>query len=90
MPNEDSAIKARFWVTKSAVTVYAIYKDVHLTLRWKRGAESDRHVKTLIANLPEMVKDALNEIFVQDQVARIEWEIEELFLDEDNERPDDN
>lgn len=86
-------IKARFWVTKSAVTIYATFHQVHLTIRWPRTEDNAvRHVRTLIANLEELVKNGLEEVFVQDQAKRLDFEIDEFYKDEaeKREKPDDN
>lgn len=82
-------IKARFWVTKHAVTIYATFHEVSVTLRWPRSEDAHRHVRTLIGNLGQLVKDGLEEVFIQDQANRLDFEIEELLRD-DEERPDDS
>lgn len=85
----SESIKANYLVTKSAVTIFARFHEAVVTIRWKRSTEAERHVRTLIANLPDVVKEGLAEAFIQDQANKLDWEIEELFLDNED-RPDDN
>lgn len=84
------SIKANYLVTKSAVTIFARFHEAVVTIRWKRSPDSVSHVRTLIGNLPEVVAEGLQEVFIQDQAVRLDWEIEELFLDNDEDKPDDN
>lgn len=77
MATEDSYIKARFWVTKTHVTIYAKYHDVNVTFRWKRSKDSElvhRHIKTLINNLERMVSEGLNEVIVQAEMRDLDQE----------------
>jgi hypothetical protein len=78
VPDDDSYIRARFFVTKKAVTIYARYHEVTCTLRWERGAKDldlqTRHIKTLIANLDKLVADGLQEVVIQAEAAGIDQE----------------
>lgn len=86
----SESIKARFFVTKSAVTIFATFHECQLSMRWKRSAESVRHVRTLIANLDKIVDEGLGEVFVQDEARRLDWEIEQFYRDNDEDKPDDS
>lgn len=81
----SESIKARFVVTPSFVTILATFHECQLTIRWRREADSARHVRALVSNLGEMVEDGLKEVFVQDQTRRLDFEIEELFTENDKE-----
>ena len=77
MADNDGYIKARFFVTKKAVTIYARYKSVTCTLRWDRTGdpeEQTRHLKTLIGNLDQLVSDGLQEVVIQAEAAQIDQE----------------
>ena len=85
-PNTQGKIRARFMVTKSNVTILADFKGVSATIAWKRSGDPEgdaRHLRTLIGNLPELVKDGLQEVYVLDQAKRIDYELEELFKDQE-------
>lgn len=80
------SIRARFVVTKSNVSILADYRGISMNIAWKRLGDPDadaRHLRTLISNLPELVKDGLREVYVSDQAKRIDYELAELFKDED-------
>lgn len=78
MTKDENYIRARFFVTKKAVTIYARYQEVTCTLRWERDNEDPerqtRHIKTLIGNLDSLVKDGLQEVIVQAETAGIDQE----------------
>lgn len=75
---DDNFIRARFFVTKKTVTIFARFHEVACTLRWERDNEQPerqtRHINTLIGNLPELVKDGLQEVVVQVESAGIDQE----------------
>ena len=77
------SIKAKFIVTKNAVTIYVHFHKAACVLRWPREDRAISHIQTLAANLPEVIRDGLNEVFVTDQANRLDFEISELFTDED-------
>ena len=83
-------IKARFLVTRKTVTIITTYHEVGMVIRWKRTPDAERHLRTLIANLDKVLEEGALEVLVQDEASRLDWEIEEFFLDQDDERPDDN
>lgn len=77
MSDDDSYIRARFFVTKKAVTIYARFHEVTCTLRWDRTGDPDtqtRHLKTLIGNLDKLVADGLQEVVIQAEAAGIDQE----------------
>ena len=77
MPDDDGYIRARFWVSKTHVTVYAKFHDVNVTFRWKRTGDTEltrRHIRTFIANLDRMVDEGLNEVVVQSEVRGLDQE----------------
>lgn len=79
------SIRARFMVTKSNVTILADFKGISITIAWKRAGDPEgdaRHLRTLVGNLPEVIRDGLQEIYVSDQAKRIDFELEELFNEE--------
>lgn len=85
-PTSDSYIMARFAATPKVATVALRYGGVDMTIRWTRSGDPDqdmRYLKTLVINLPEVLKKGTEEIYVLDQSRRLEFEIEELFADED-------
>lgn len=75
---DGNYIRARFFVTKKAVTIYARFHEVTCTLRWERDNEDPdrqtRHIKTLIGNLDQLVKDGLQEVVIQAEAAGIDQE----------------
>ena len=76
-------------VTKSNVTILADFKGISMTIAWKREGDPEvtaRNLRTLVGNLPEVLKDGLREVYVEDQVKRIDYELEQLFKDEDEKR----
>ena len=80
----SESVSARFVVTRTTVTIYATFHDVACVFRWPR--KDDRvmsHVQTLAANLPEVIREGLREVFVTDQANRLDYELSELFTDED-------
>lgn len=83
-------IHAKFRVTRAEVTIVASYKEARLVLRWDRTPEAVRHVRTMIDRFPEIVSEGLNEVYVQDQMKRLDFDYESLLMDEDEERPDDS
>jgi len=86
---EQGNIRARFMVTKSNVTILADFKGISMTIAWKRDGDPEqtaRNLRTLVGNLPEVLKDGLQEVYVVDQLKRIDFELEELFKDEDEKR----
>lgn len=90
LPMSGEQIKARFYVTKKAVTIFAIYHEASVTIRWPRGKDNERHIRTLVANLETLLQEGINEVFVQDQANRLDFEIESLFLESDEDRPDES
>lgn len=86
----DNKIRAKFRVTRTEVTIVADYREVKLVLRWDRNDEAVRHVRTLIDRFPEIVSEGLNEVYVQDQMKRLDFDYESLLMNEDEERPDDS
>lgn len=79
---EDNHIRARFVVRKGSVTILATFHEVSVIIRWPRTSEPDltsRHVRTLLGNLTDVVKDGLNEVFVQDQANKLDEELRGLF-----------
>lgn len=78
MPDESAYIRARFFVTRSGVTIYARYKGANVTFRWERkpGQEEEtlRHIRTLIANLEQLVHDGLQEAVIQLETRDIDQE----------------
>jgi hypothetical protein len=80
--NADPYIRARFFVTKSTVTIYARYHEANVTFRWKRlpGQEEEtlRHIKTLIRNLEQLVHDGLQEVVIQLETRDLDQEWLEL------------
>lgn len=89
MAEEKGSIRARFMVTKSNVTILADFKGISLTVAWKREGDPEqtaRNLRTLVGNLPEVLKDGLREVYVEDQLKRIDFELEQLFKDEDEKR----
>lgn len=74
---KDNYLKAKFWVTRSHVTIFVTFHGVRLTLRWERGGDDSlttRHINTLIANLPQVVTDGLNEVVIQSEMKGLDQE----------------
>lgn len=85
------SIKARFWVTQKHCTIFTTYRGSTLQLRWARGEDDEeaaRNVYRLLKNMPDVVKDCINEAFVQSQTKGIQAELDELFSDT-TEEPDE-
>ena len=77
MPDEDSYIRARFFVTKNHVTIYAKFHDINVTFRWKRTGNPEltrRHIRTFIANLDQMVDEGLREVVIQAETKDLDQE----------------
>lgn len=77
MASEDSYIRARFYVTKTHVTIFAKFHEVNATFRWRRVPDQDltrRHIKTLINNLDQMVEEGLREVIVQAETKDLDQE----------------
>jgi len=89
MAEEKGSIRARFMVTKSNVTILADFKGISVSIAWKREGDPEltaRHLRTLVGTLPDVIKDGLREVYVEDQAKRLDFELEELFKDEDEKR----
>lgn len=77
MAPDDNYLKAKFWVTKKNVTIFVTFHGVKATLRWDRGGDdalTTRHINTLIANLPQMVTDGLQEVVIQSEMKGLDQE----------------
>ena len=88
-PADLGKVQAKFVVTQKQVSILANYREISLTIMWPRHdhpGETARHLRTLLGTMPDVIKDGLNEVFVQDQAKRIEFELQELFKDEDEKR----
>lgn len=86
----DKQIKARFLVGKSYVTTFATLEGASIAIRWPREKEGVRQMRTLVDNLDKILDEGVNEVLVQDELNKLDFEIEQLYLDNDEDRPDES
>lgn len=86
MSDEPDKITAVFRVTKTHVSITAKYLRGTLQLTWKRDEDDDettRQVNALLANLPAMVREGIQEVQVKAAMEDIDQEYRDLFPRED-------
>jgi hypothetical protein len=84
---EDSAvaehISARFQLTASRLYISAKYHDVVISVSWLlTDKEYERHVKTLLFNMPDLIKDGAQEMVVRRELLGIDAELDHLFRED--------
>lgn len=78
------AINVKFQLTTKRLYIRATYHDVVLSLNWPVDDENyARHINTLILNLPDMVKDGREEMFVRRESLGLDAELDHLFNQQD-------
>ena len=86
MSEIEGRIVARFVATTQAAAIFLRYGPIDMTVKWPRSNDPDsdlRYLRTLIANLPEILAKGTEEIWIQDQSRRLEYELGELFRDQE-------
>ena len=74
---DDNHIRARFFVTKNHVTIFAKYHEVTVQVRWKRIPDDQattRHLRTLVGNLDTLIADGLQEVIIQSETKDLDQE----------------
>lgn len=76
-------ISARFQLTTTRLYISAKYHDVLISLSWPLADKDyERRVKTLLYNMPELVKDGAQEMVVRRELLGMDAELDHLFRED--------
>lgn len=77
-------INAKFQLTATRLYISCKYHDVLLTISWPLADKDyERRVKTLLHNMPDLVKDGAQEMTVRRELLGMDAELFNLFEQED-------
>lgn len=83
-------MKVRFVIQNPTITVLLEYHGCQLAMRWPRGEEGTRHMRTVTGNLDKAIEQGLTEAIILEAADGLDAEIDRLFFDTDEDRPDES
>ena len=84
------SISAKFQLTTTRLYISAKYHDCLVSVSWPiTDKNADRHIKTLLANLPQLIADGATEIAVRRELVGLDAEYESLTKPKPEPEPED-